>query len=142
MMTVIDEAAAKLLHLQADCALKTIAAEHGLVWNPAKGIYNADNGTFAIKGSFSLPVVGGKPRDQFEFERDAGDHGLKPEHFKAHIVHEALEYEVVGFYPKSEKFPIKAVRLADKRTYGLPAGSVLSLPGAVPPPLKIRLPRF
>lgn len=52
--------------------------------------------------------------------------GLKPEHLNAEFTSRGDKFKVVGFAPKSRKFPVLAERLCDGKVFKFPVESIKS----------------
>ena len=108
MITTMDKAAAKLLHEEADAALKAVAAKHGVLFAQQRSTYFADSGEFNYKASFKLATIGGVDREQAEFERNAHLFGVSPDKYKTRFTTRDGEFELIGFDPGRPRFPVRA----------------------------------
>ena len=137
MIKQFDKSNLKDLRKDLDAALATVAKKHGIAIS-FKNINFYAPDFITAKTTLEMTALGDSsaatdPRAaaavkmQSDFKLYAASFGLKAEQYGTIIKHGRESYKLVGFSPRSTRFPILASRLSDGKTFKLPESAIASL---------------
>lgn len=114
----MDRLEARLITSQIADSLRGWGKETGYLVTPAGGSFNA--------GSFTLKLKIRKPEEEEgaeakTFAKYAALFGMKPEDFGKTFGFRGAIYKITGLNPRSEKFPVNAIRVSDGKPFKFPS---------------------
>jgi hypothetical protein len=123
-ITTFDRAACAVLSDDVMAALEAVAAKHGIQIKRGRGTFSGGN--FTMKIEASVIGEGGRPetKEALCFQRYAASEGLSPNDLYTEFTIASGTYEIVGFKPRSRKYPILAVKVGDGRTFKFAAETI------------------
>lgn len=134
MIKAFDKSNLKALRADIDAAFATIRQKHGVAISIGNISYSPEKATSRVTivavGDPSLatdPRAAAAVKMQSDFKLYASSFGLKAEQYGAIIKHGRESYKLVGFSPRSHRFPILATRIGDGKTFKLPESAIASL---------------
>lgn len=134
MIKEFDKQNLKTLRADIDAAFASIRQKHGISISIGNISYSPEKATSRVTMvAIGDPSLASDPRAvaqaklQSDFKLYAPSFGLKPEQYGAIIKHGRDTYKLVGFSPRSPRFPILATNIANGKTFKLPESAIVSL---------------
>jgi hypothetical protein len=134
MIKAFDKSNLKTLRADIDAAFAAIRQKHGVSISIGNISYSPEKATSRLTlvavGDPSLasdPRAAAAVKMQGEFKLYAPSFGLTAEQYGATIKHGRDTYKLVGFSPRSPRFPILATNIANGKTFKLPESAIVSL---------------
>jgi hypothetical protein len=137
MIKQFDKSNLKDLRKDLEAALASVAKKHGIAIT-FKNINFYAPDFITAKTTLEMTALGDSsaasdPRAaalvkaQADFKAYASSFGLTPEQYGVTFKHGRDTYKLVGFKPRSPRFPILATNVANGTTYKLPESAIASL---------------
>jgi hypothetical protein len=134
MIKAFDKQNLKTLRADIDAAFAAIRQKHGVSISIGNISYSPEKATSRVTiVAVGDPNLASDPRAaaavkmQSDFKLYASSFGLKAEQYGAIIKHGRDSYKLVGFAPRSPRFPILATNLTNGKTFKLPESAIASL---------------
>jgi hypothetical protein len=136
MIKAFDKSNLRTLRADIDAAFAALSQKHGVSLSIGTIRYDPTGNeahtklTMVAMGDANTaadPRAVAAVKMQSDFKLYASSYGLKPEQYGTTIKHGRESYKLVGFSPRSTRFPILASRLSDGKTFKLPESSIVSL---------------
>jgi hypothetical protein len=134
MIKAFDKQNLKALRADIDAAFAAIRQKHGVSISIGNISYSPEKATSRVTiVAVGDPNLANDPRAaaavkmQSDFKLYAMSYGLKPEQYGAVVKHGRDSYKLVGFSPRSTRFPILASRLSDGKVFKLPESAIAPL---------------
>jgi hypothetical protein len=133
MIKEFDKKNLNTLRADFDQAIAEVAKKHGIVIRLGNIRYDSVKATSKVEFAVTTAPDGTTTANSQEalraadFSRYAASFGLKPDQYGAIIKHGRESYKLVGFSPRSTRFPILATRLSDGKTFKLPESAIVGL---------------
>lgn len=113
-MKNIDAQTCKLLGLEIQATLQSLADKHGISIQYGGGSYDSSNATLKLKISVKDESGQVITREAKDFKNFAAFYGLKSEDFGKSFIMSGHTYEICGLAAKSRTYPILAKRADGK----------------------------
>ena len=124
-MNMLDRNTVKLISSAIEKALDDVATKYGVVITRGRASYTSDNMTLKLNVSTIDNDGSVMTREATDFNTYASVHGITKSLGDV-ITHMGHNYKIIGFKPRSTKYPVIMEKITDGKKYKFPVNMINS----------------